>query len=191
MISKDVPPRNVEDGFKGSCHTACRQHLPGFIAIIQNGKLLGGVGVPDTAPGMAVSTVQACWGKRWLFCEACLPVLCCRPQKLQTRCYSCRLQRDCRRWSWLYSQQSDSRPYCWNEAAAFLLFGVFVRRLLLLVLSLDGFNLEGLFFGAFFFGRPFFFWRPALLAQERKKEATHTWREQDPKPQKECWVAKP
>ena len=36
-----------------------------------------------------------------------------------------------------------------------------------------------------------FFWRPFILAQERKKAATRTWRDQDPKPQKECWVATP
>ena len=43
--------------------------------------------------------------------------------------------------------------------------------------------LEGLFFGALFLGG-----RPFAFAQERKKEATRTWREQNPKPQKECWV---
>ena len=53
------------------------------------------------------------------------------------------------------------------------------------------FVLEGLFFGALFFRRLFSFWRPSVLAQERKKEATRTWSEQDPKPQKECWVATP
>ena len=69
---------------------------------------------------------------------------------------------------------------------------------------------EGLFSAAFF-GGAFFCWRPFALAQERKKkrkkerkkEVTRTWREsrslspkrsaglQNPKPQKECWVAKP
>ena len=50
--------------------------------------------------------------------------------------------------------------------------------------------MEGPFFGALFFG-VFFLLRPSVLAQERKKEATRTWREQDPTPQKECWVATP
>ena len=30
--------------------------------------------------------------------------------------------------------------------------------------------MEGLFFGALFFCALFFFWRPSVLAQERKKE---------------------
>ena len=50
------------------------------------------------------------------------------------------------------------------------------------------------FLGGPVFRRPFFLWRPSVLAQERKKErsaAMRTWREQDPKPQKECWVATP
>ena len=35
--------------------------------------------------------------------------------------------------------------------------------------------MEGLFFGAFF--SALFFWRLFVFAQERKKEATRTWRE--------------
>ena len=55
-------------------------------------------------------------------------------------------------------------------------------------------QMEGLFFGAFFFGAFFFvLWRPFVLAQERNKETSDAYveRKQDPKPQKECWGAKP
>ena len=42
------------------------------------------------------------------------------------------------------------------------------------------------FFGAFILLAPFCF---SAGKKERNKEATRTWREQDSKPQKECWVA--
>ena len=60
----------------------------------------------------------------------------------------------------------------------------------------------GPIFRRLFFGAPFF-WRPFVLAQERKKEATRTWREsralspkrsvglQNTRPYKGWWVAKP
>ena len=53
---------------------------------------------------------------------------------------------------------------------------------------------EGLFFGAlFFFLAPFFFGAPFCFSAGKKERsaAMRTWREQDPKPQKECWVATP
>ena len=63
----------------------------------------------------------------------------------------------------------------------------------LMVLAAQILNGGPIFRRPFFFA-PFFFWRPSVLVQERKKErsaAMRTGREQDPRPQKECWVATP
>ena len=49
------------------------------------------------------------------------------------------------------------------------------------------------YFSAPFFFGALFFWAPFCFSAGKKERsaATRTWREQDPKPQKECWVATP